>query len=249
MHNRVIQLYKKVNFYLAVLIMSYSMEILKDIPIQLDPDEIRQTLHIGSSRDGGHINALIETAQQLIRARAVYRVSFIQERLNDAVVLEGIRLTSRVLRKNLDTVERVFPYVVTVGDQLETMVRSCKDPLQQYYLDIIGNVALEKARDYLEDRLRSRYALNGISSMSPGSLKDWGIEEQRNLFSILGDVQNSIDVRLNKNLFMIPAKSLSGIYFPTEIRFYSCQLCPRKRCPSRKAGYDENQAREYGILK
>jgi len=237
-----------VNFYLVVLIIVNAMETLKDIPVQLDPDEIMKTLHIGSSRDWGHINALIEMAQQLTRARAVYRVAFIQERLNDAVMIEGIRLTSRVLRKNLDTVERVFPYVVTIGDQLEKMVRSYKDPLQQYYLDIIGNVALVTAREYLEDRLRSRYALNGISYMSPGSLKDWGIEEQRNLFSILGDVENSIDVRLNKSLYMIPGKSLSGIYFPTEIRFYSCQLCPRKQCPFRKAGYDESQAREYGIL-
>jgi len=87
-----------------------------------------------------------------------------------------------------------------------------------------------------------------MSYMSPGSLKDWAIEEQRPLFSILGDVEVSIDVRLNENLVMIPNKSLSGIYFPTEIPFYSCQLCPRKDCPARKASYDEKLAREYGVL-
>jgi hypothetical protein len=79
-------------------------------------------------------------------------------------------------------------------------------------------------------------------------LEDWPIEEQRPLFSILGDVEGSIGVRLNQSLLMIPGKSLSGIYFPTEIPFYSCQLCPRKSCPSRKASYDERLAREYGIL-
>jgi len=54
-------------------------------------------------------------------------------------------------------------------------------------------------------------------------------------------------VRLNESLLMTPSKSLSGIYFPTEIPFYSCQLCPRKKCPSRKANYDERLAREYGV--
>jgi len=83
--------------------------------------------------------------------------------------------------------------------------------------------------------------------MSPGSLKDWAIEEQRSLFSILGDVESSIGVGLNETLVMIPNKSLSGIYFPTEIPFYSCQLCQREDCLARKAPYDETLAREYGI--
>jgi predicted transcriptional regulator len=85
--------------------------------------------------------------------------------------------------------------------------------------------------------------------MSPGSLKDWPIEEQRALFAILGDVEGSIGVRLSESLVMIPSKSLSGIYFPTEVPFYSCQLCPRERCPSRRATYDESAARDYGIVK
>jgi len=79
-------------------------------------------------------------------------------------------------------------------------------------------------------------------------LKDWGIEEQRNLFSILGDIETAIGVTINQSFFMIPSKSLSGIYFPSEIKFYSCQLCPRKNCLSRKAGYDENLAGKYGLL-
>jgi len=92
------------------------------------------------------------------------------------------------------------------------------------------------------------YALAGISRMSPGSLTDWPIEEQRLLFSLLGNVEASIGVKLSRSLVMIPQKSISGIYFPTEVSFYSCQLCPRKRCPSRKTGYDKEMAGEYGIL-
>ena len=83
--------------------------------------------------------------------------------------------------------------------------------------------------------------------MAPGSLSDWPIEEQGPLFRLLGDVEASIGVRLTRNLLMLPAKSISGFYFPTEVSFYSCQLCPRKRCESRKAKYDEKQAEIYGI--
>ena len=83
--------------------------------------------------------------------------------------------------------------------------------LEQYYLDVIGNIALIKARRFLADQLRSRFALEGMSYMSPGSLKDWPLEEQSPLFLLLGYVASSIRVRLNESLLMIPRKSVSGI--------------------------------------
>lgn len=163
-------------------------------------------------------------------------------------MIEGTRFTSKVVRKNLDSVERVFPYVPTIGDRLEEEARACEDLLKQYYLDTIGNVAPVVARRYLEDHLRSRYALDEMCSMSPESLKDWPVEDQRALFAILGDVEGSIGVRLSESTLMITGKSLSGIYFPTEVPSYSCQVCPGERCPSRRAACDEMLAKDYGIL-
>jgi hypothetical protein len=95
----------------------------------------------------------------------------------------------------------------------------------------------------------SKYAINSLSSMSPGSLSDWPIEEQKPLFSILGDVETAIGVTMTKDLLMVPTKSISGIYFPTDLPFYTCQLCPRKNCDSRKARFDKALAKEYNISK
>jgi len=223
------------------------MEILDNIRIRLDMNEIKKTLHMVGKEDSRKIQVLITEAQPLIRAKAVYRDCYLESKPEGAIVVEGIRFTSRVLRRHMDNAGRVFPFVVTIGSRLEEYARACKDFLKQYYLDTIGNIALITVRKYLEDHLRSKYALGCISYMSPGSLKDWDLKAQRPLFSILGDVKGSIGVYLTETLLMIPAKSLSGIFFPTEIPFYSCQLCPRENCPSRKAKYNEKQAIEYGI--
>jgi hypothetical protein len=83
--------------------------------------------------------------------------------------------------------------------------------------------------------------------MAPGSLADWPIEEQAPLFKLLGDVDASIGVKLTDSMLMLPAKSISGVYFPADVSFFSCQLCPRERCESRKAKYDPKLAQEYGI--
>jgi len=222
------------------------MEKLEQISLGLDIEEIKEAVR---ARDLVQIQTLLEVAKPLISARAVYRVCYIDEKLEDTVIIDGIRLGSRILRKNLEKVGRVFPYVITIGTRLEQKADETTDLLEKYYLDKIGNIALSKARRHLEEHLRSRFALDDLSYMSPGSLEDWPIEEQRPLFSILKGAEVSIGVRLTESLLMIPRKSVSGIYFPTEVTFYSCQLCPRQHCEGRKARYNENLAKEYGILK
>ena len=224
-----------------------AMEILDNIRIRLDMHEIKKTLHLKGREDSKNIQVLVEEVQPLIRAKAVYRDCYLDSKSDDAIVVEGFRFTSRVLRRQLDSVGRIFLFVVTIGSRLEEYARACKDFLKQYYLDTIGNIALIAARKHLEDHLRSKYALGSISYISPGSLKDWDLKGQRPLFSILGDVKGSIGVYLTETLLMIPAKSLSGIFFPTDIPFYSCQLCPRENCPARRAKYNKKQAMEYGI--
>jgi hypothetical protein len=223
------------------------MEIIRPIPVTLDHNEIKTRLHMGRREGWSQVLSLIERAGALIEASAAYRVCYIEERLEDEIRIDGVYLKSKVLRRNLDHPERVFPFVLTIGGVLEEEARVSTDILEQYYLDSIGTTALASVRSYFEDCLRSRYALTILSSLSPGSLKDWSIENQEALFSILGDVEGAIGVRLEKSLVMKPFKSISGICFPTEIPFYSCQLCKRETCQSRKAEYSEQLARDYGI--
>lgn len=202
---------------------------------------------MGPDSDVSEIQPLVEVANALIEAKALYDVRYIEAKLEDAVIVDGRQLTSRVLRKNLDQAERVFPFVITLGPKLGEKQAAGTDILENFYLDTIGNVALNSARQQLKRRLKSQFALEKLSSMAPGSLPDWPIEEQAPLFQLLGDVDASIGVKLTDSLLMLPAKSISGIYFPTEVSFFSCQLCPRERCESRKAKYSPRLAEEYGI--
>ena len=222
------------------------MEKLEQISLSLDIGKIKDKIQGG---DGVQIQTLLEVAKPLISAKTVYKVCYIEEKLEDTVTIDGIRFRSRVLRKNLQEVGQVFPYVITIGTGLEEKSDASTDLLEKYYLDKIGNIALSEARHHLEEHLCSGFALDGLSYMSPGSLEDWPIEEQRPLFSILEGAEVSIGVRLTESLLMIPRKSISGIYFPTEVTFYSCQLCPRQNCEGRKARYNKDMAKEYGILK
>ena len=97
---------------------------------------------------------------------------------------------------------------------------------------------MRQAKGALRPHHGRKYALGRTSTMSPGSLPDWPIQAQRPLFALLGRAEELLGVRLTDGLLMVPSKSVSGIRFPTEQTFASCQLCPRAGCPSRQAPYD-----------
>ena len=222
------------------------MELLDNITVRLNPNEVLRQLHLGTEHLEG-VQELIETAHSLIRPRVIYEVSYVTHRNENTVDIDGVRFTSRILRVNLDGIERVFPYVMTIGKELENTATSLGNIVKQFYLETIGDIALDHVGVYLEDHLKRKYGLEKISEMNPGSLEDWPITQQKNLFSILGNVEDLAGVKLTESLLMIPRKSVSGIYFPTEVTFYSCQLCPRKNCEHRQAPYDENLKDKYKI--
>lgn len=197
------------------------MHILEKIPLVLPFGEIRRQLHLKKDARWDEVKILIQTILPDIQAKAVYRVCYIDEKQDHIIGIDGVRFTSRVLAKNLASVERVFPFVVTIGSHYLEQIDAQEDLVVKYYLDVIGNIALSTARKFLEQSLQAGYGLEGMSFMSPGSLTDWPLEEQRPLFSLFGNRETPIGVSLNSSCLMIPAKSISGIYFPTEVPFIS----------------------------
>ena len=85
------------------------MEKIEHIPVHLEIEDVRNTLRLKTNDALDQVNELLKRVNQQISARAVYQVSYIEGKFEDAVDIDGVRLTSRVLRKNLDQVERVFP--------------------------------------------------------------------------------------------------------------------------------------------
>jgi hypothetical protein len=222
------------------------METFGPIPVVLSADFVQNKVKAPSR---GAIEALLSEALSLAEAQAAFAVAYIEAKGADEVVIDGRRFRSRVLRKNLDEIGRVFPAVVTIGSRLEQRADQSQDVLEKYYLDTIGNLILAEARSHLIQHLCRRFALEKLSWMSPGSLEDWPLEEQRPLFALLDGAQAAVGVQLTESLLMLPRKSVSGIFFPSETTFFSCRLCPRERCEGRKARYDESLAKEYGLLK
>ena len=223
------------------------MKILDNIPVSLDTNQVLNKMNMRKKSDSMErdIQELLEAILPIAKPKVVYMVCYIDKKGEDFVDTGQVRFTSRLLRDNLDKVERIFPYIATCGREADAIKVPSQEFVKAFYLDQIKEMVLKLAMHYLEDHLTTRYELGQISNMEPGSLESWPIDQQKQLFSLFGNVEGLIGVKLSERCLMTPLKSVSGIYFPTEVKFESCQLCPRKRCDSRRAPYKPELARKY----
>jgi len=223
-------------------------EITTDIPVDIKPESVLKALRlrVAQPRLEQMARDLLAEVLPLARPKAIYKVCYIDKKDGDTVEVEGQIFHSRVLKKNLENAERVFPYIATCGTELYEY-EAGTDALRNLCLDAIRTLTVAAAMNHVFNRLKPRYALGRTAHMNPGSLADWPITEQRPLFALFRGEEKNIGVELTAGCMMRPMKSVSGLVYPTESRFESCQLCPRQDCPGRRAPYSPELVKQYGI--
>jgi hypothetical protein len=222
------------------------MEILAKIPVNLEMEALLSRLHIAEGdADAVSVGKLAEWAGAVANPKVLYDICYIEDKSADTIIIGGVTFTSRVLSANLDQAHRAFPFIATCGKELDIQPNLTGDMMEFYWLDEIKEMALRAAFSHLKQHLVETYRLGQISHMFTGSLADWPLTQQAQLFSLFGNTETKIGVTLNDSFLMTPTKSLSGIFFPTETKYEDCQLCPREACPGRRTPYEKSLWSKY----
>ena len=143
------------------------MEVLNSIPFKLDTKEVLKRLRLRKENKDMErmVQELLDIIHPIAKPKAIYKVSYVDNKNGDSLYIDGVKFTSRVLRINLDKVGRVFPYVATCGRELDEIAVPADDYMKYYCLDTIKEMALYSARSYLQDYLTRNYALGQMSRM------------------------------------------------------------------------------------
>lgn len=218
-----------------------------EIPVNINVTAVVSWLRLG--RMGPRMEEmalkLAEKARKIARPKAIYRVSHARIIDNVKVDIDGVTFTSKVLNKLLRKQETVYPFIATVGRELEELPIPPKDMMMNFCLDSIKIVVLVTAVDYLEQYVKEKHKIPNTALLNPGEVEDWHITQQKLLFSLFKDVEKRIGVSLTSGGVMKPIKSRSGIIFPSDNGFLSCQICTQLKCPGRRAKYDPELQRQY----
>ena len=221
--------------------------VLDKLEFKPDCDTMVRKMHLVEGRpESDRFCEMARAASKIAKPKAFYKISRILSRSRESVVVGGQELNSRILRVNIDKLNRTFPFVVTCGRELTRWADQFTGMLDKLFADELKLAALESAMIQLEHDIEARYDTGNLSQMNPGSLDDWSIYEQKKLFALLGSGASQVGVELLKSMVMFPDKSESGIFFERDKKFINCRLCPVEKCPSRKAAFDSGlYDREY----
>ena len=159
--------------------------------------------------------------------------------------IDSIRFESRILNKKLCDLGIVYPFIVTIGKELDEFKAPPGEMWQSYILDSIKTIMLISAAEYVTEHIKKEFNLSEVALMNPGELKDWPLTQQIPLFKLFKGEEKSIGVSVSKGGAMRPLKSRSGIVFPDDTGFVSCRCCTQENCPGRRAVYDAKLVEEF----
>ena len=187
------------------------------------------------------VTKLATDAMRIGRPKALYKITSAEYPDENSVKINKVVLHNRLLKNNLCKSDIMLPFLCTCGTELEDWSQQFTDIIQKYWVNTIQDYALGSAIKALEASVQEKYHTQNLSAMNPGSLDDWPILEQKNLFRLFEDDAVRIGVTLTESFMMKPLKSLSGIFFASEKGFVNCQLCPLENCPGRRSPYQKSQ--------
>jgi len=182
---------------------------------------------------------LFDAVARIGSPKCAYR-EFEAQADDTGAIIGGRRFTSRVLGRNLSGITRVFATICTCGAEVDEASLAEGDELRGWWLDVLKTQLLMNARDGVVREIDRAFKPETLAAMAPGSgdLDTWRIEEQRPLFDLFDGEERAIGVTLTPSFLMVPNKTTSGILYPSESGFRTCQVCHRENCPNRTDPFD-----------
>ena len=208
------------------------------IPVDLTTSDLARLCQIDENSSAFEA---VEDALPLINRygapKAVLRWANVDRIEGDLTTIEGVTFQSKVVADKLRDLPRVFLSVVTAGNELD----DCEDLENDPFLDIFKGALLAHGLIYIEQVMLDRFGFDGSSTLNPGSLPDWPIDNNFALFDIIGGVEE-IGVSLNQAGYISPWNSVSRIHFPGN-GYENCSLCKKLDCCRRRAAFDSGEYR------
>jgi hypothetical protein len=218
-------------------------QIISISHVDISPESLLSSLHMKKEDDlTEDVIMMLQEARNIAKPVALY--SLLSPDLHDGEVwLGGVKFKEPFVYKMLSDRDYFIPYVATCGQEIDAWSKSFTDVFEQFIADTFKEMCLRLVIKELRDEVKEKHFSGdgNISTLNPGSLKEWPISGQKSLFHLLGGVTNDIGVVLSDSLLMSPTKSVSGIMFQSEETYHNCQLCPRTDCSNRRAPYADDQ--------
>lgn len=202
-------------------------ELSVDINIQLLMKKMK--LDLDSPVYHEYLNAM-DILNERIKPMAIVKACSVEAVSKHMVFIDGIKYKSKTLHYLLKDQQRVFLYLLTIGEMPTDLHH-----IEQYFINSLKLPMMYGAMKHLKQVVKKEYHFDKIGIVNPGLITDWPIQESKTIFDSLGQGPEQIGMRMSNNFVMRPVYSSSGILFEDFQNYCDCAVCGIDGCIAREA--------------
>lgn len=190
--------------------MSY--KVFEKYPFSYDMESLDKELHLrGNEAMLNILEAIYKMVEKITRPKAIYFEARITEKTDESVKINGVPFESQLLRGYVNQGDPVFPYIVTVGTELDDYAKTLKDPMKLFMIDEVMNLLVNTGKVFVADRVKEATGWQSVQDYVPGNGEEWSTVEQKRLFDLFAGETAKIGVTLGDNYFVLPGRSTIGV--------------------------------------
>ena len=190
---------------------------LLEFDVTMPFEQVVERLKLTDEEDIDEFRTLWNGAVEYAVPKVMYRICGVNAIQDDLVTVEKTVFKSLMLAENLAERHRAVAYVITCGNEVEEWSNKEPDFLLRMLLDVIKQAIFDDVTEQFKVHVHKLLDTEKVSAMNPGDGDSdaWPIAQQRELFALVGAVEEQIGVRLSDSCLMFPTKTVSGLFFPS----------------------------------
>ena len=166
--------------------------------------------------------------EQLTEADAMHPAAAYTEVILDQVDGDSIKsnhtkIVSSLFANNCHAGDKVYPCLITVGNEMDTFAAGLDDPMLSYLQGILMNLCLDDALLSIAEEILKEHPGKKLMMVKPGVAGICELTEQQSILSLLGDAAHTLGVTASEKGFLTPGYSSTALLFFSESGAEPCK--------------------------
>ena len=159
--------------------------------------------------------------EQLTEADAMHPAAAYTEVILDQVDGDSIKsnhtkIVSSLFANNCHAGDKVYPCLITVGNEMDTFAAGLDGPMLSYLQGILMNLCLDDALLSIAEEILKEHPGKKLMMVKPGVAGICELTEQQSILSLLGDAAHTLGVNASEKGFLTPGYSSTALLFFSE---------------------------------
>ena len=163
------------------------------------------------------------TEADAMHPAAAYTEVILDQVDGDSIKSNHTKIVSSLFANNCHAGDKVYPCLITVGNEMDTFAAGLDDPMLSYLQGILMNLCLDDALLSIAEEILKEHPGKKLMMVKPGVAGICELTEQQSILSLLGDAAHTLGVNASEKGFPTPGYSSTALLFFSESGAEPCK--------------------------